>query len=233
MKVAGRSAWCPRRDEAYIGVLVDDLVNNGTNEPYRMFTSRAEFRLILREDNADARLTETGRELGLVGDERWAAFRAKRERIDALRESLARHQVLPGDSLAMEIQQRSGEPISKPTDLLTLLRRPKITMATLSGLVPDVTSASDAARSQIEIDSKYEGYIARARDEIDRLKRHEEVQVPSDFDYASIAGLSTELKQKLDAAKPDNLARAARIPGITPAALSILLVHLRKARASA
>ncbi len=233
LKVAGKSAWCPRRDEAYIGVLVDDLVNNGTNEPYRMFTSRAEFRLILREDNADARLTEAGRQLGLVGDERWAAFRAKQARIDALRESLARHQVSPGDSLAIEIQQRSGEPINKPTDLLSLLRRPKITMLTLAGLLPDVSAAADAALSQIEIDSKYEGYIARARDEIDRLKRHEEVRVPEDFDYASIAGLSTELKQKLDAAKPDNLARAARIPGITPAALSILLVHLRKARASA
>jgi len=233
LKVAGKSAWCPRRDEAYIGVLVDDLVNNGTNEPYRMFTSRAEFRLILREDNADARLTERGRELGLVGNERWAAFRAKQARIEELRESLARHSVSPGDGLAMEIQQRSGEPINKPTDLLSLLRRPKITMLTLAGLVPHVTANADVALTQIEIDSKYEGYIARARDEIERLKRHEEVRVPEDFDYGSIAGLSTELKQKLDAAKPDNLARAARIPGITPAALSILLVHLRKARASA
>lgn len=233
LKVAGRYAWCPRRDEGYIGVLVDDLVNNGTNEPYRMFTSRAEFRLILREDNADARLTEAGRELGLVGDERWAAYCSKRESINSLRESLMRHQVLPGDSVALEIQQRTGEPISKPTDLLTLLRRPQITMTTLSELAPSVADASDAVRTQIEIDSKYEGYIARARDEIDRLKRHEGVEVPADFDYASISGLSTELKQKLDAAKPDNLARAARIPGITPAALSILLVHLKKVRASA
>ncbi len=233
LKVAGKNAWCPRRDEGYIGVLVDDLVNNGTNEPYRMFTSRAEFRLILREDNADARLTEVGRELGLVGDERWAAYCAKQESINSLRESLSRHQVLPGDSVALEIQQRTGEPISKPTDLLTLLRRPQITMSTLSELALCVADAADAVRSQIEIDSKYEGYIARARDEIDRLKRHEEVGVPADFDYASISGLSTELKQKLCAAKPDNLARAARIPGITPAALSILLVHLKKVRASA
>ena len=171
--------------------------------------------------------------MGLVGNERWAAFRAKQARIEELRESLARHPVSPGDGLAMEIQQRSGEPINKPTDLLSLLRRPKITMLTLAGLVPHVTADADVALTQIEIDSKYEGYIARARDEIERLKRHEEVRVPEDFDYGSIAGLSTELKQKLDAAKPDNLARAARIPGITPAALSILLVHLRKARASA
>jgi tRNA uridine 5-carboxymethylaminomethyl modification enzyme len=233
LKAAGRNAWCPRRDEGYIGVLVDDLVNNGTNEPYRMFTSRAEFRLILREDNADARLTEAGRELGLVGDERWAAYRTKRESINALRDSLMRHQVLPGDSVALEIQQRTGEPVSKPTDLLTLLRRPQITMSALSLLAPYVADASDVVRSQIEIDSKYAGYIARARDEIDRLKRHEEFEVPADFDYASISGLSTELKQKLGAAKPGNLARASRIPGITPAALSILLVHLKKVRASA
>jgi tRNA uridine 5-carboxymethylaminomethyl modification enzyme len=233
MKVAGIPAWCPRRDEGYLGVLVDDLVNNGTNEPYRMFTSRAEFRLVLREDNADLRLTAKGRELGLVGDERWGAFCAKRDRIRALRESLARHQVLPGDSVAIEIEQRCGEPISKPTDLLTLLRRPKITTDTLAQMLPGLAIDSDVAAIQVEIDMKYEGYIARAQDEIDRLKRHEDVLLPIDFDYASISGLSTELKQKLNAARPDNLARASRIPGITPAALSILLVHVRKVRASA
>ncbi len=233
LKVAGKATWCPRRDEAYLGVLVDDLINNGTNEPYRMFTSRAEFRLVLREDNADLRLTQTGRELGLVGDERWATFCAKRGRIESLRESFARHQVMPGDSVALEIQQRCGEPINKSTDLLTLLRRPKVTVEMLAGLLPELALDADAAAHQIEIEMKYAGYIARAQDEIDRLKRHEDVVLPTDIDYASMSGLSTELKQKLIAARPDNLERASRIPGITPAALSILLVHVRKARASA
>jgi tRNA uridine 5-carboxymethylaminomethyl modification enzyme len=231
LQVAGKPAWCPRRDEGYIGVLVDDLINNGTNEPYRMFTSRAEFRLVLREDNADLRLTEAGRELGLVGDERWSAYCAKRARIESLRESLSRHQVMPGDTVSLEIQQRCGETINKPTDLLTLLRRPKITIDTLAGLLPEL--GADGAANQIEIEMKYAGYIARAQEDIDRLKRHEDVRLPADFDYTSISGLSTELKQKLIATRPDNLERASRIPGITPAALSILLVHVRKVRASA
>ena len=233
LKVAGKPSWCPRRDEAYIGVLVDDLINNGTNEPYRMFTSRAEFRLVLREDNADARLTEIGRELGLVGDERWAAYRAKSERVAMIRQTLRCHVVSPGDDIAVEIERRCGEPISKSTDLLTLLRRPKITMDALAAIVRALPWGNDAAAEQIEIDVKYQGYIERARDDIERVRRHEDVRLPDDFDYAAIAGLSTELKQKLAQARPDNLARAARIPGITPAALSILLVHARKARASA
>jgi tRNA uridine 5-carboxymethylaminomethyl modification enzyme len=232
LQVAGKPAWCPRRDEAYIGVLVDDLINNGTNEPYRMFTSRAEFRLVLREDNADARLTEHGRALGLVGDERWAAFRAKCERVDDIRKSLARHVVAPGDAVAVEIEQRCGERVGKPTDLLTLLRRPKITMQAVAATTGAVDLYGPAAE-QVEIDVKYQGYIERAREDIERVRRHEDVRLPEDFDYTSIAGLSTELKQKLARARPDNLARAARIPGITPAALSILLVHARKARASA
>ena len=232
LKVAGKAAWCPRRDEAYIGVLVDDLINNGTNEPYRMFTSRAEFRLVLREDNADARLTERGRELGLVGDERWSAYCAKRASVDAIREALKRHVVSPGDSIALEIEQRCGERIGKPTDLLTLLRRPQVTIETLSN-AGIVSLGTSAAAEQVEIDVKYQGYIERARDDIERVRRHEDVRLPADFDYTAIAGLSTELKQKLAQARPDNLARASRIPGITPAALSILLVHARKARASA
>jgi tRNA uridine 5-carboxymethylaminomethyl modification enzyme len=189
--------------------------------------------LVLREDNADLRLTSKGRELGLVGDERWQAFCAKRDRIRTLRESLTRHQVMPGDTLAVELEQRCGESVSKPTDLLTLLRRPRVTVDTLGQLLPELALIGDDAALQVEIDMKYEGYIVRAQADIDRLRRHEEVALPADFDYASIAGLSTELKQKLHAARPDNLARASRIPGITPAALSILLVHARKIRASA
>jgi tRNA uridine 5-carboxymethylaminomethyl modification enzyme len=230
--VARKPAWCPRRDEAYIGVLVDDLINNGTNEPYRMFTSRAEFRLVLREDNADARLTERGRGLGLVGDQRWAAYRAKRARVETIRETLRQHVVSPGDSVAVEIEQRCGEQVGRSTDLLTLLRRPKITVNALSSIV-DALPSNDPAAEQVEIDVKYQGYIERARDDIERMRRHEDVWLPADFDYSAVAGLSTELKQKLALARPDNLARAARIPGITPAALSILLVHARKARASA
>jgi len=225
LKVAGKPAWCPRRDEGYLGVLVDDLVNHGTSEPYRMFTSRAEFRLILREDNADMRLTEKGRELGLVGAERWNAFTTKRERVCVLRDALSRERVVPGGTRAVEIQQRSGEIVNKETDLLGLLRRPQVKIEMLAGLVPLIREFGEVVASQVEVAMKYEGYIARAHEEIDRLRRHETVALPPDFDYAAISGLSNELKQKLGAARPENLARAARIPGITPAALSILLVH--------
>jgi tRNA uridine 5-carboxymethylaminomethyl modification enzyme len=225
LKVAGKSAWCPRRDEGYLGVLVDDLVNHGTTEPYRMFTSRAEFRLVLREDNADMRLTEKGRELGLVGAERWSAFETKRERVRILRDALAQEKVVPGGTRAVEIQQRCGEIVSKETDLLALLRRPQIRVEMLADLLPLIEEFGELVARQVEVSMKYEGYIARAHEEIDRLRRHEAVTLAPDFDYASISGLSNELKQKLDAARPENLARAARIPGITPAALSILLVH--------
>ncbi len=150
-----------------------------------------------------------------------------------MREALARHTVSPGDSLALEIQQRSNEQINERTDLLTLLRRPGITLDAFVGLLPELVTSGDVAASQVETSAKYAGYIARAEAEIERLKRHEAVKLPSDFDYASMSGLSTELKQKLTAARPENLARAARVPGITPAALSILLVHVRKLRATA
>jgi tRNA uridine 5-carboxymethylaminomethyl modification enzyme len=233
IKVAGRTAWCPRRDEGYMGVLVDDLINNGTNEPYRMFTSRAEYRLLLREDNADMRLTEKGRELGLVGDARWAAFAIKRQHVEALREVLLRTKVVPGGTLAIELEQRCGEVVGKEVDVLALLRRPQIKIDMLADLIPVIGEYGEVVAGQVEVDMKYEGYIARAHDEIDRLKRHETVGLPADFDYMSISGLSNELKQKLHASRPENLARAARIPGITPAALSILLVHARNRRANA
>jgi tRNA uridine 5-carboxymethylaminomethyl modification enzyme len=232
LKVEGRAEWCPRRDEAYMGVLVDDLVNNGTNEPYRMFTSRAEFRLLLREDNADMRLTAAGRELGLVGDARWNAFCAKRHRVAALRETLTGYTVDPGDILSIEIEQRCGERIGGRTNLLALLRRPAVRLSALADVLPGVQALDDAA-ALVETEAKYSGYVARAQAEIDRVRSHHDVMLPSDFDYASLPGLSNELKQKLAAAKPDNLARAARIPGITPAALSILLVQVRKSRLTA
>jgi tRNA uridine 5-carboxymethylaminomethyl modification enzyme len=233
LKVAGKPAWCPRRDEGYLGVLVDDLVNHGTTEPYRMFTSRAEFRLVLREDNADMRLTARGRELGLVGDARWQAYTTKQQQVSALREILLREKVVPGGTLALAVQQRCGEVVSREIELLALLRRPQVRIDMLAELVPVIATYSSVVASQVEIDVKYEGYIARAQVEIDRLKRHEGMALPNDFDYAAIAGLSNELKQKLASIKPENIARAARIPGITPAALSILLVHVQDRRAGA
>jgi len=229
LKVSGRSAWTPRRDEAYIGVLVDDLVSRGTREPYRMFTSRAEFRLLLREDNADLRLTEQGRSLGVVGTARWTAYSRKRDAIEALRASLRSTRVVPGSVTALEIAQRSGEVVARDTDLLTLLRRPAIDASALAAYVPQAVS-EPAALQQVEIQAKYDGYIARQEAEIERLRRHESVRIPAAMDYDAIAGLSAELRQKLGAARPETLARASRIPGVTPAALSLLLVHARRMR---
>jgi tRNA uridine 5-carboxymethylaminomethyl modification enzyme len=229
LKVSGRSAWTPRRDEAYIGVLVDDLVSRGTREPYRMFTSRAEFRLLLREDNADLRLTERGRSLGVVGSARWAAYSRKRDAIEALRVSLRSTRVVPGSVMALEIAQRTGEVVARDTDLLTLLRRPAIDASALAPFLPE-TVAEPAALQQIEIQAKYDGYIARQEEEIERLRRHESIRIPAAMDYGAIAGLSAELRQKLGAARPETLARASRIPGVTPAALSLLLVHARRMR---
>jgi tRNA uridine 5-carboxymethylaminomethyl modification enzyme len=229
LKVSGRSAWTPRRDEAYIGVLVDDLVSRGTREPYRMFTSRAEFRLLLREDNADLRLTEQGRALGVVGSARWAAYSRKRDAIEALRASLRSTRVVPGSVTALEIAQRTGEVVARDTDLLTLLRRPAIDASALAPYLP-LAVTEPAALLQVEIQAKYDGYIARQEEEIERLRRHESIRIPAAMDYGAIAGLSAELRQKLGAARPETIARASRIPGVTPAALSLLLVHARRMR---
>ena len=231
-KVAGSSAWSPRRDEAYIGVLIDDLISRGTSEPYRMFTSRAEFRLLLREDNADLRLTETGRALGVVGASRFAPFARKRAEIEALRQTLAAQRLQPGDALARAIEARTGVSVSKDGNLLQLLKRPEIAIDALLDAQPLLARFDAAVRTQVETQLKYDGYIARQEAEIERLKRHESIRLPDAFDYASVDGLSAELKQKLGAARPDTLARAARIPGVTPAALSLLLVHARRTRES-
>jgi tRNA uridine 5-carboxymethylaminomethyl modification enzyme len=231
LAVAGKPAWFPARNEAYIGVLVDDLISLGTNEPYRMFTSRAEFRLLLREDNADRRLTARGRELGLVGDERWKAFQEKEARIAEVRERLARTRVMPDSALAIEIEQRTGERISRDVTLLELLKRPAVGIADLAPIID--LDAGSAALRQLEIETTYEGYIRRQEEDIARLKRHEAIALPAELDYLSLDGLSHELRQKLHQARPATLARAARIPGITPAALSLLLVRVKQYRESA
>ncbi|MFD2645944.1 tRNA uridine-5-carboxymethylaminomethyl(34) synthesis enzyme MnmG [Pseudomonas japonica] len=227
LRAQGRESWCPRRDEAYIGVLVDDLITLGTQEPYRMFTSRAEYRLILREDNADLRLTEKGRELGLVDDERWAAFSAKREGIEREEQRLKSTWVRPGTEQGDAVAERFGTPLAHEYNLLNLLSRPEIDYA---GLVA-VTGGSDASEQvaeQVEIKTKYAGYIDRQQEEIARLRASEDTRLPDDIDYASISGLSKEIQGKLGQTRPETLGQASRIPGVTPAAISLLLIHLKK-----
>ncbi len=225
-KVQGQSFWEPRRDEAYIGVLVDDLINLGTTEPYRMFTSRAEFRLRLRQDNADQRLTPLGVEMGLVGAPRRAHYEEKMRQLQALKKKFAGECVMPGSDLdgALELKLR------KETTLLDALRRPEVTADGVAAAL-SVDTQNEAAINvlrQLEVETKYAGYIKRQDDEIAKIRRHEAMQIPAELDYSSIDGLSNELRQKLDQQRPESLARAARIQGMTPAALSILLIHAKK-----
>ena len=231
LKVRGEEPWCPRRDEAYIGVLVDDLISMGTLEPYRMFTSRAEYRLLLREDNADLRLTEKGRELGLVGDQRWFAFNTKRESIELERQRLKTTYAQPASDMAVEINKHCANPLSREYSLFELLKRPELTYSVLAEL-PDAPNVDPAVAEQIEISAKYAGYIDRQQDDIDKMQRHEQTVIPEDFDYTAISGLSNELKQKLTETQPQTLARASRIPGVTPAAISLLLIQLKKRSAA-
>ena len=229
LQVQDKDSWCPRRDNAYIGVLVDDLISMGTAEPYRMFTSRAEFRLLLREDNADLRLTEKGRELGLVDDSRWQQFSDKREAIELERQRLKNTWVQPGTAAAEQLANHIEKKLSHEYNLFELLKRPELNHGIIDSLFPDKSrDLSAKVAEQVEIDAKYSGYIDRQQDEVDRLQRHENTVIPKDFDYKSISGLSNEVKQKLDDAMPETLARAARIPGVTPAAISLLLVSLKK-----
>jgi len=227
LRAQGREAWCPRRDEAYLGVLVDDLITLGTQEPYRMFTSRAEYRLILREDNADLRLTEKGRELGLVDDIRWAAFCAKREGIEREEQRLKSTWVRPGSAEGTAIAERFGSPLVREYNLLNLLARPEIDYASLIELTGDA-GADPQVAEQVEISTKYAGYIERQRDEIERLRASENIALPVDLDYPSISGLSKEIQYKLSQARPQTLGQASRIPGVTPAAVSLLMIHLKK-----
>ncbi|ARS52428.1 tRNA uridine-5-carboxymethylaminomethyl(34) synthesis enzyme MnmG [Kushneria konosiri] len=225
-RVKGQEAWWPRRDEAYIGVMVDDLIRMGTQEPYRMFTSRAEYRLLLREDNADLRLTETGRQLGLVDDARFESFERKRTAIEAERERLDRIWIQPGSDAAKGLVDRVGS-LSREHRLSNLLRRPELTYDDIAPLAEGAPE-DPLVREQVQIQAKYQGYIDRQSEEIDKLKRHEATRLPESIEYDHIDGLSSEIRQKLNAARPETLAEAGRIPGVTPAAISMLLIHLKK-----
>ncbi len=227
LRAQGKEEWCPRRDEAYIGVLVDDLITMGTREPYRMFTSRAEYRLLLREDNADLRLTEKGRELGLVDDERWAAFSEKREAIVKEQQRLKETWIQAGSAEAETLKDRLKSPLNREYSLHDLLKRPELTYADIGNLKGEPAIDSQVCE-QVEIDAKYAGYIDRQQEDIDRLRQHENTVIPDGFDYTVVEGLSNEVKQKLIDARPQTLARAFRIQGVTPAAVSLLLIYLKK-----
>jgi tRNA uridine 5-carboxymethylaminomethyl modification enzyme len=223
--------WTPRRDEAYLGVLVDDLVTHGTTEPYRMFTSRAEYRLQLREDNADLRLCARGRELGLVDDARWDAFARKRDAIGREQARLAALWAGPGNMLGAALRETTGIELSREAHGLDLLRRPELDYARLTavpGFGPPATDPAVAA--QVEVQARYSGYLERQQDEIARNRRLEETRIPGDFDYERVRGLSAEVLQKLRRVQPATVGQATRIPGVTPAAISLLLVHLRRSR---
>ena len=223
-----QEAWCPRRDEAYLGVMVDDLITRGVSEPYRMFTSRAEYRLQLREDNADIRLTETGRTLGLVDDIRWQAFEEKREKIAREVERLKLTWVNPRMLAKAEAERVLGKEIEREYSLYDLLRRPEVSYASLMTLPGMRAADAMEVAEQVEVLAKYQGYIERQRDEIARQEGHETTQLPLDLDYATVRGLSIEVAQKLNQHKPQTLGQAARISGVTPAAISLLLVHLKR-----
>ncbi|HEX8955621.1 MAG TPA: tRNA uridine-5-carboxymethylaminomethyl(34) synthesis enzyme MnmG, partial [Burkholderiaceae bacterium] len=236
LQTQGREAWTPRRDEAYLGVLVDDLVTQGVQEPYRMFTSRAEYRLSLREDNADMRLTEIGRRLGCVGDTQWTVFEQKREAVARELERLKSTWVNPKMLAASESERVLGKGIDHEYSLADLLRRPNVDYDGLmslrrldgGGFLPE-TVLDDAVKEQIEIQLKYAGYIDRQAKEVERHEHYEHLKLPLDFDYMEVRALSIEVRQKLNLHKPESLGQASRISGVTPAAISLLLVHLKKA----
>ncbi|MDG2047873.1 MAG: tRNA uridine-5-carboxymethylaminomethyl(34) synthesis enzyme MnmG [Halioglobus sp.] len=227
LAVREKEAWAPRRDEAYVGVLVDDLITMGTLEPYRMFTSRAEYRLLLREDNADLRLTEHGRALGLVGDARWERFERKCDAIAKETDRLATSWVQPDTPQAEALAGKIKNPLAREYSLAELLKRPELTYADIAALV-GAPSGDPQAVEQVEIQAKYAGYIERQKEDIARLRRNEHTPLPADLDYNAVDGLSHEVKQRLSAARPDSLARAGRIPGVTAAAIALLLIYLKK-----
>jgi tRNA uridine 5-carboxymethylaminomethyl modification enzyme len=233
-RCAGREPWQPKRSEAYLGVLVDDLITRGAPEPYRMFTSRAEYRLSLREDNADLRLTAVGRELGLVDDRRWAFFEAKRDAVSAELERLTAVLVRPAD-VDEALARKMGPPLARETYAIELLRRPELTVDDLAAVAPPPAEAlrleeplAEQVKLQVDVQAKYSGYLKRQDQEIERQRRHDDLVLPADIDYAAVSGLSNEARQSLESVRPETLGQAARIPGLTPAAVSLLLVYLKK-----
>ncbi|MCB4810113.1 tRNA uridine-5-carboxymethylaminomethyl(34) synthesis enzyme MnmG [Methylovorus menthalis] len=223
-----KESWCPARDQAYLGVLVDDLITRGVSEPYRMFTSRAEYRLMLREDNADMRLTEAGRKIGLVDNERWEVFSRKQEAILREQERLRKTYVHPGQVSAEVMEKVLGKQIDREYSMFELLRRPEVSYEALLTLAEGGGEQDEQVRQQIEIAAKYQGYIDRQADEIERQRGQEDTRLPEDMDYREVHGLSIEAQQKLNAQKPETVGQAGRISGITPAAISLLLVHLKR-----
>lgn len=229
--VQDKEAWSPRRDEAYLGVMVDDLITQGTLEPYRMFTSRAEYRLQLREDNADARLTPVGREMGLVDDARWAAFSEKREAVERESQRLKGLWAAPNNPLGMALKRDLDLDVSRETSARDLLRRPEIRYTALMQVAEFGPGLADPiAAEQVEIETKYAGYLDRQREDIARAERNNSTLIPEGFDYTEVRGLSSEVLQKLEKVRPESVGQAQRIPGMTPAAISLLLVHLTRVR---
>lgn len=228
LRCQGKPAWCPRRDEAYLGVLVDDLITLGTSEPYRMFTSRAEYRLLLREDNADLRLTDQGRELGLVDDIRWEAFSRKRDAIEQEKERLKDTWIHPNTAASEKLSSKLAQPLSREAALLDLLKRPELNYQDLAGLALGDLPDDPQVQEQVQIQVKYAGYIDRQAVEIEKIRKQEAMALPVDLDYSRVDGLSNEMKNKLTSVKPATLAQAGRIPGVTPAAISMLLIYLKK-----
>jgi tRNA uridine 5-carboxymethylaminomethyl modification enzyme len=231
--VQEKEAWTPTRDQAYIGVLVDDLVTLGTQEPYRMFTSRAEYRLILREDNADLRLTEVARDMSLIDDEHWRAFSEKREAIEKEQQRLAKMNVQPESELSKAFAEKLAvdgvvKPLTRNYKAEDLLRRPEIDYAALTEIIGKGEGVTPSVAEQVEVQAKYSGYLDRQLDEIEKTKRHQQTSIPNVIDYAKVRGLSAEAEQKFSDHRPETIGQAGRIPGITPAAISLLMVHLKK-----
>jgi len=228
LQVQQKEPWVPTRDQAYLGVLVDDLVTLGTKEPYRMFTSRAEYRLILREDNADLRLTEQARNLGLITDSHWQQFETKQQSIINEQSRLASYNVVPDSAQAKRFGEKFGKPLSRNYKASELLRRPEMDYLALTQIIGEGKNITASVAEQIEIQAKYAGYLNRQQDEIDKAKRHEKTKIPNVINYQQVRGLSNEVCQKLTDHRPETIGQAGRIPGVTPAAISLLMVHLKK-----